>query len=96
MGEGTGGRRYEGVRGEGLHGRWAGRRFQSWETAGLPLTSWLLGVSPITTAIRTKSLAWNKTNVYAVWPGESPIERAHRPISVNHKTTYRSLAYPEF
>lgn len=38
----------------GLHGRLS--QFQPWETAGLPLTSWLVGVSPVTTAIRTKSL----------------------------------------
>lgn len=52
----------EGGRSRGLHGRHS--QFQPWETAGLPLTSWLVGVSPVTTAIRPKSLAWNMTNVY--------------------------------
>ncbi|GLD74566.1 protein CBFA2T3-like protein [Lates japonicus] len=45
--------------GEELRGRLS--QFQPWETAGLPLTSWLVEVSPLTTAIRSKSLAWNMT-----------------------------------
>nr|XP_019935303.1 PREDICTED: protein CBFA2T3-like [Paralichthys olivaceus] len=50
-----------GVGDEELHGRlgW----FQPWETAGVPLTSRLVEVNPVTTAIRSKSLAWNITNV---------------------------------
>lgn len=42
-------------------------QLQPWETAGPSLTSWLVGVSPVTTAIRSKSLAWNMTSVCGIW-----------------------------
>lgn len=50
----------------GLHRRLS--QFHPWKTAGQPLTSLLVGVTPVTAAIRTKSLAGNMTRINGIWP----------------------------